>query len=256
SFPSRSLSLYAPLPSASVTSYGPSHSGPSFPLSLAWLASCSLLSSKRSRLISKASSFYTMSISAVLKVGMPIFAGITASVLYVSENGVSSLLDLIMVRCAHKTCGASSIQSLLLSSSRAFIPYPKLLFALSTKPLACGCLTEAKRWRKHNFSHQSLNGLSLNCFSLSDIISSVFVAGFLARGGEPGNLDIPESSFLHPHALLASSILSVWLLLPQILFRRAYCKTPHGFLSKHNLLVVALRTVAMVQDMTSCIGLR
>ncbi|GKB25093.1 hypothetical protein Tco_0864494 [Tanacetum coccineum] len=55
---------------------------------------------------------------------------------YVSENGVSPLLDLIMVRCAHRTCGSSSVQSLLLSSSRAFIPSPKLLFALSTKPLA------------------------------------------------------------------------------------------------------------------------
>ncbi|GKB20855.1 hypothetical protein Tco_0854778, partial [Tanacetum coccineum] len=39
------------------------------------------------------------------------------------------------------------------------------------------------------------------------------------EGSEPGNLDIPESSFFHPHALLASSILSVWLLLPHILFR-------------------------------------
>nr|GEV45994.1 reverse transcriptase domain-containing protein [Tanacetum cinerariifolium] len=70
----------------------------------------------RSRLISKASSFCTMSIFAVLM-------------------------------CAHKTCGISSIQSLLLSSTRAFIPSSKLLFDLSTKPLACGCLTEAKRWR-------------------------------------------------------------------------------------------------------------
>ncbi|GJU45710.1 hypothetical protein Tco_1202976, partial [Tanacetum coccineum] len=44
-----------------------------------------------------------------LKVGMPISIGITASVSYVSANGVSSLLDLIMVRCAHKTCEISSI---------------------------------------------------------------------------------------------------------------------------------------------------
>ncbi|GJU13966.1 hypothetical protein Tco_1136362 [Tanacetum coccineum] len=53
-------------------------------------------------------------------VGMPISAGITASVLYVSENGVSSLLDLIIVRRAHKTCESSPIQSLLLS----FMPEP------------------------------------------------------------------------------------------------------------------------------------
>ncbi|GJX49751.1 hypothetical protein Tco_0276596 [Tanacetum coccineum] len=66
-----SLSLYTPLSNASVTSYDPSH--------------------------------------LVLKVGMPISTGITASVPYVSENGVSSLLDLIIVRCAHKTCEISSI---------------------------------------------------------------------------------------------------------------------------------------------------
>ncbi|GKD63257.1 hypothetical protein Tco_1305365 [Tanacetum coccineum] len=112
-----------------------------------------------------------MSTSSVLKVGIPISVGMTAFVPYVSDNGVSPLLDLIMVRCAHKTCGISSIQSLLLSSSRAFISSSKLLFALSTKPLACGCLMEAKRWRMYNFSHQSLNGLSLNCFPLSDIVS-------------------------------------------------------------------------------------
>nr|GEW12771.1 inactive protein kinase SELMODRAFT_444075 [Tanacetum cinerariifolium] len=51
-----------------------------------------------SRLISKASSFCTMSIFAVRKVGMPISAGMIASIPYVSENGVSPLLDLIMVR--------------------------------------------------------------------------------------------------------------------------------------------------------------
>nr|GEW12223.1 ribonuclease H-like domain-containing protein [Tanacetum cinerariifolium] len=83
----------------------------------------------------------TISTSAVLKVGMPISAGITASAPYVNENGVSPLLDLIMMRCAHKT------------------------------PLAWGCLTEAKHWRMLNFSHRSLNGLSLNCFPLSDTIS-------------------------------------------------------------------------------------
>ncbi|GJX94115.1 hypothetical protein Tco_0348701 [Tanacetum coccineum] len=117
--PLRSLSLYAHLPSASVTSYGPSHLGPSFPPSSTWLAS--LLR-------------YTRSPGLKL-VGMPISAGITTFVSYVSENGVSSLLVLIIVQYAPKTCGISSTQSLLLSSSRAFIPSPKLLFALSTKPL-------------------------------------------------------------------------------------------------------------------------
>nr|GEV41152.1 hypothetical protein [Tanacetum cinerariifolium] len=97
-FPLRSLSLYAPLPNSSVTSYGPSY--------------------------------------LVLKVGMPISTRITVYVPYVSENGVSPLLDLIIVRCAHKTYEISSNQFLLLSSNRALIPSSKLLFALSTKPLA------------------------------------------------------------------------------------------------------------------------
>ncbi|GJW35517.1 hypothetical protein Tco_0058437 [Tanacetum coccineum] len=80
-FPSRSLNLYASFPSASVTSYGPSHLGPSFPVSSTRLAS--LLQ-------------YTRSTFAILSVGMPIFAGMTASVPYVNEDGVSPLLDFIM----------------------------------------------------------------------------------------------------------------------------------------------------------------
>ncbi|GKD39965.1 hypothetical protein Tco_1260172 [Tanacetum coccineum] len=65
---------------------------------LSWIAAYSLLSSKRSKFISKNSSFFIMSTFAVLKVRMPISIGITASVSYVSANGVSPLLDLIMVR--------------------------------------------------------------------------------------------------------------------------------------------------------------
>ncbi|GJU63898.1 hypothetical protein Tco_1245733 [Tanacetum coccineum] len=108
---------------ASVTSYGPSYFGPSFPVSSTRLAllsrytkspglklmlrtlelsylfifallfasrivACSLLSSSRSRLISRASSFYTKSTSAILSVGMPISAGMTASVPYVNKNEI------------------------------------------------------------------------------------------------------------------------------------------------------------------------
>ncbi|GJZ14790.1 hypothetical protein Tco_0550467 [Tanacetum coccineum] len=128
SFPSRSFSLYAPFPNDSVTSYSPSHLGLSLPPSSAWLAS--LL--RRSKFISKVSSFFIKSTSAVRSVGMPISAGMTASV---------------------PTYESSPIQSLLLSSNRALIPSPKLLFALSTKPFVCGCFTEVKHWRIHSFSH-------------------------------------------------------------------------------------------------------
>nr|GEZ10906.1 hypothetical protein [Tanacetum cinerariifolium] len=74
------LNLYAPFPSASVTSYGPSHLGPSFPISSARLASL------------------LWSTSAVLSVGMPVSAGMITSIPYVNENEVSSLLDFIIVR--------------------------------------------------------------------------------------------------------------------------------------------------------------
>ncbi|GJW61763.1 hypothetical protein Tco_0111098 [Tanacetum coccineum] len=96
------------------------------------------------KFICKASSFFVGSTSIVRSVGMPISAGMTASVSYVSENDVSLLLDLIIVRWDHRTCESSPIQSLLLSSNLAFIPSPKLMFALSTKLFVCGCFTEAK----------------------------------------------------------------------------------------------------------------
>ncbi|GKA04677.1 hypothetical protein Tco_0683797 [Tanacetum coccineum] len=51
-----------------------------------------------SRLIFRALLFCTKSTSAVLSVDMPISGGITAAVPYVNENGVSSLLDFIIVR--------------------------------------------------------------------------------------------------------------------------------------------------------------
>ncbi|GJS97157.1 hypothetical protein Tco_0804125 [Tanacetum coccineum] len=61
------------------------------------------------------------SISVVRSVGMPISAEMTASVSYVGENGVSPLLDLIIVRVGLIGPLGSSllIQSLLLASSRA-----------------------------------------------------------------------------------------------------------------------------------------
>nr|GEU94748.1 hypothetical protein [Tanacetum cinerariifolium] len=67
------------------------------------IAASSLCSSKMSRLIPRALLFCTKSTFDVLSVGMPISAGMTASVPYVNENMVSPLLDFIIVRCAHKT---------------------------------------------------------------------------------------------------------------------------------------------------------
>nr|GEX37295.1 hypothetical protein [Tanacetum cinerariifolium] len=105
-----------PLPNASVISYSPSYLGHRFPsssirlVSLLWytrIAAYSLLSSKRSRLIFKALLFCTISTSAVLSVGMLISARMTTSMPYVSEKGVSPLLDLIILRTYFAWSGPS-----------------------------------------------------------------------------------------------------------------------------------------------------
>ncbi|GJY81002.1 hypothetical protein Tco_0493753 [Tanacetum coccineum] len=74
-------------------------------------------------------------------------------------------------KCAHSTCDTSSTQFMFSLPNLAFILSPKLRFALSTCLLVCGCLTEANLCLIFKFLHQSLNGLSLNCFPLSDMIS-------------------------------------------------------------------------------------
>ncbi|GJX00496.1 hypothetical protein Tco_0184409, partial [Tanacetum coccineum] len=88
SFLLRSLNLYDPFLNASVTLYGPSHLGPNFPdfsicllLFASLIAAYSRFSSSSSKLISNASSFSATSTSAVLNVGIPISAGMTAFVL-------------------------------------------------------------------------------------------------------------------------------------------------------------------------------
>ncbi|KAJ0843158.1 hypothetical protein HanRHA438_Chr15g0688301 [Helianthus annuus] len=69
-------------------------------------------------------------------VGIPTSAGMTASVPYVKLKGVSLLLVLGMVRCAHRTCGSSSAHETPSFPSRFLIPSTILRLALSTCPLA------------------------------------------------------------------------------------------------------------------------
>nr|GFB94892.1 hypothetical protein [Tanacetum cinerariifolium] len=128
-------------------------------------------SSSKSKFSRISSSLCTASTVAVRYIGIPIFAGMTASVPSVKEKGVSPWLDFIIVRWDQRTWGSSLIQFLFLLPRRALIPSPKLQFALSTSPLDCGCFTEANRCVIFNLSHQFLNGLSLNCLSLSETIS-------------------------------------------------------------------------------------
>ncbi|GJY06258.1 putative reverse transcriptase domain-containing protein [Tanacetum coccineum] len=56
-----------------------------------------------------------LSTSAVRSVGMPISAGMTASVPYISENGVSPLLDFIMVLTAGKTLAGYTVYRTVLN---------------------------------------------------------------------------------------------------------------------------------------------
>nr|GEW52982.1 hypothetical protein [Tanacetum cinerariifolium] len=147
---------------AFVTSYGPSHLDPSLPPSSAWLASL-FWYTKRSKLISKPSSFYHVDLRS-------------------SQN-------LTIVRCAHRTCEISSSQFLILSSNRALIPSPKLLFALSTKPLSCGCLTNGPKQRNDGRGKTFYTKLHLSrCTSLpcdtQPLLFSFNLVEFLLRGGQ------------------------------------------------------------------------
>ncbi|GJW42846.1 hypothetical protein Tco_0071645 [Tanacetum coccineum] len=88
----------------------------------------------------------------------------------VNENGVSPLLDLIIVRWAHRTCGSSSIQSLLFSSSLALNFY--LLFQLDH------LLAGVSRMRRLDgdectFLHQSLKWIITELLPLSDFLPLV-----------------------------------------------------------------------------------
>nr|GFA96085.1 hypothetical protein [Tanacetum cinerariifolium] len=150
-------------------------------LTLTWLHLSRLLplanlislsrSSSKSKFRRSSLSLFTTSIVVVRYMGIPISAGITASVPYVREKGVSPWLDLIIVLWAQRTWGSSSTHFLFPSPKRALMPSHRLLFARFTSPLDCGCLTDAKCCVIFSLSHQSLNGLSANCLPLPEIIS-------------------------------------------------------------------------------------
>nr|GEX92581.1 hypothetical protein [Tanacetum cinerariifolium] len=78
-------------------------------------------------------------------------------------------------RSSSKSKFSRSSSSLCTTSTvvvrRALIPSPKLWFSLSTSLLDRECFTEANRYVIFNLPHQYLNGLSLNCLSLSETIS-------------------------------------------------------------------------------------
>ncbi|GJT09209.1 hypothetical protein Tco_0843671 [Tanacetum coccineum] len=131
------------IPYAFITSYGPSHLGPSFLVSSAWLAS--LLQ-------------YTRSTFAVLSVGMPISTGMTTSVPYVYENGVSLLLDFIM------TAICSFYQAI---SLRMFNGSKVLADTYDLRLTAIAFFTSAGRVSSVS---SSTNTCLLNCAKLVDAI--------------------------------------------------------------------------------------
>ena len=68
----------------------------------------------------------------------PTSAGITASLPYASQNGVSPVGVLAVVQYAHKMLGSSSGQIPFAPSSQVLIILSKDRFMTSTFPLACG----------------------------------------------------------------------------------------------------------------------
>ncbi|GJY88420.1 putative reverse transcriptase domain-containing protein [Tanacetum coccineum] len=100
SLPSLSFNWYDHFPSASVTSYGPSHLV-FFPFSSSFaslIAACSRFSSSNSKLISNASSFLATFTYAVLNMGIPISVGMTASVPHRPRKDFLYSIPLMMVK--------------------------------------------------------------------------------------------------------------------------------------------------------------
>src|ERR1044072_327067 len=97
--------------------------------------------------------------------------GSTASVPYVSLNGVSPVLVWAVLLYDHKMAGSSSGQRPLASSNLLFIPIITALFADSAWPFVCGCSTEAYLfWMPIDWQY-SVVYLLTNCWPLSEIIS-------------------------------------------------------------------------------------
>ena len=70
----------------------------------------------------------------------PTSAGMTGSLPYASQNGVSPVGVLAVVQYAHRTLGSSSGQIPFTPSRRVLMILSKDLFVTSTCLLACGCV--------------------------------------------------------------------------------------------------------------------
>ena len=98
----------------------------------------------------------------------PTSAGMTASLPYASQNGVSPISLLAVVWYAHKTLGSSSGQMPFAPLSRVLMILSKDRFVTFTCPLACRW-TGNELWFSIPSSEQkSLNALLSNYFSLSE----------------------------------------------------------------------------------------
>nr|GEU62066.1 reverse transcriptase domain-containing protein [Tanacetum cinerariifolium] len=136
----------------------PSHLGLSLPPSSPRLASFLW-----SRLISKASLFCTISTSAILSMGIPTFIGITAFVPYVSEKGVSLLLDLIM--SCHNFINALASLCIVgqISGSQSFSQYG-----------SCACMHTTR-----SFMSRLISKASLFCTISTSAILSMGIPTFI-----------------------------------------------------------------------------
>ncbi|GJX82019.1 hypothetical protein Tco_0331500 [Tanacetum coccineum] len=104
----------------------------------------SLRSSSRFRFSLNSTSFSLSVPRVVHLVGMPISAGMTASMAYARLNRVSPLLVLGIVLWAYSTFGSSSTQPAPSWCNLVLIPCMMLRLARSTALFACGCYTDVE----------------------------------------------------------------------------------------------------------------
>ena len=115
-----------------------------------------------------ASSFLPLSWLSTLQLVSPILAGMIASFLYVSLNGVSPVGVLAVILYTHSTLGNSSGHMPFAPSSRVLIILSKDRFVTLTCPLACGWAGEEQWFLIPNCEQKSWNESFSNCFPLSE----------------------------------------------------------------------------------------
>lgn len=131
------------------------------------MAASSRFSSNRSKFVWKLDVFSCSFGLIVRVVWIVTLIGMTTSIPYTRQKGVSLVGVCTVVWYVHKTCYSSSTQFPLVFPSLFLILLTRVRFFTSTWPLACGWATEVKCcWIPFSW-HHFLKGFSANYFPLS-----------------------------------------------------------------------------------------